>query len=282
MKVASYRKRIVVNKIMEGVIFFLSFLSLCPLVLILFYLIKKGASAISWEFIFHLPKPIGETGGGVFNAIVGTFMLVFFATAMSIPIGIGAGLYLSEARESRLTYWLRVAVDILQGSPSIVIGVVVYLWIVKPMQSFSAISGSIAFAIMMLPMIIYSTEETLKIIPASLKEAALALGVPYYRTVLRVILPAGLSGIMTGTLIGIARIAGETAPLLFTAFGSPFLNINPLKPVAALPLVVFNYASSPYPEWWKQAWGASLLLTFIILFLNFTTKVGARRWKVQF
>jgi phosphate transport system permease protein len=163
-----------------------------------------------------------------------------------------------------------------------VLGVIAYLWVVKPMKGFSALSGSVALAIMMLPMIIYSTEETLKLIPYSLKEAALALGVPYYRTILKVILPAGFSGILTGILLGIARIAGETAPLLFTAFGSPYLNLNPFKPTSALPLVVFNYASSPYPEWWRQAWGASFVLTVMVLIFNLAAKIGARKWKIRF
>ncbi|SFN05521.1 phosphate ABC transporter permease PstA [Thermodesulforhabdus norvegica] len=282
MKAGSYRRRLIVNKFMEGLIFFFAFTSLFPLMLILFYLARKGIAVIDWQFISHLPRPIGEEGGGVLNAIVGTSMLILCAALMAVPLGVGAGLYLAEARESRLSYWTRVAVDILQGSPSIVLGVVVYIWVVKPMQSFSAISGSIALAIMMLPMVIYSTEETLKVIPDTLKEAALALGVPYYKTILKVIIPAGMSGITTGILIGVARIAGETAPLLFTAFGSPFLNLNALKPVAALPLVVFNYAISPYPQWWEQAWGASLLLAFLVLCLNLAAKMGTRRWKVQF
>lgn len=271
-----------VNKIMEIMIFFMAFISTLPLVLILFYLVKKGIAAVDWEFISHLPRPIGEKGGGVLNAIVGTVMLLSFATLMAVPLGVGAGIYLAEAKKSRLSYWTRVAVDILQGSPSIVLGVVVYIWIVKPMRSFSAFSGSVALAIMMLPMVIYSTEETLKVIPHTLKEAALALGVPYYRTILKVIVPAGLSGITTGVLIGVARIAGETAPLLFTAFGSPFINLNPLKPVSALPLVIFNYATSPYPQWWSQAWGASILLAFLVLCLNLMAKMGIGRWKIQF
>lgn len=282
MRTGSYSRRIIINRIMEGVIFFFAFISLLPLTLILFYLAKKGMAAIDWQFLTHLPRPVGEEGGGVVNAIVGSAILIFCATLMAVPLGVGAGLYLSEAKEGKLSYWTRVAVDILQGSPSIVMGVVVYLWVVKPMQSFSALSGSIALAIMMLPMVIYSTEETLKVIPYTLKEAALALGVPYYRTILKVVIPAGMSGITTGVLIGVARIAGETAPLLFTAFGSPFLDINPLKPVAALPLVVFNYATSPYPQWWEQAWGASLVLTFLVLCLHLTAKIGTRRWKIQF
>jgi len=276
----THKKRQFVNRCMQGLIAFFTTLSLVPLLFILFYLTKQGISSVSWTFLTHLPKPVGETGGGVFNAIIGTFILIGLATLLAVPIGIGAGIYLSEEKTSKLAYFLRLCTDILQGTPSIVLGVIAYLWLVKPMKGFSAFSGSVALAIMMLPMVIYTTEEVLKLIPHYLKEASLALGVPYYRTILKVILPAGLSGIVTGILLGIARIAGETAPLLFTAFGSPFLNFNPFKPVNALPLVIFNYASSPYPEWWKQAWGASFVLTVMVLLFNLAGKIGARKWKI--
>ncbi len=278
----NYRKRELINTLMKGLIFFFTTLSLVPLLFILFYLIKQGIGAINWEFLTHLPKPVGESGGGVFNAIVGTIILIILSTLMAVPLGIGAGIYLAEVKTGKLVYLLRLGTDILQGTPSIVLGVIAYLWVVKPMKSFSALAGSVALAIMMLPVIICSTEETLKLIPYSLKEAALALGAPYYRTILKVILPAGLSGILTGILLGIARIAGETAPLLFTAFGSPYLNLNPLKPINALPLVVFNYASSPYPDWWRQAWGASFVLTVMVLVFNLAAKIGARKWEIKF
>ena len=278
----NYRKRQLINTLMKGLIFFFTTLSLVPLLFILVYLIKQGIGAINWEFLTHLPKPVGESGGGVFNAVVGTIILIVLSTFMALPLGIGAGIYLAEVKTGKLAYLLRLGTDILQGTPSIVLGVIAYLWVVKPMKGFSALAGSVALAIMMLPMIIYSTEETLKLIPYSLKEAALALGVPYYRTILKVILPAGLSGILTGILLGIARIAGETAPLLFTAFGSPYLNFNPLKPISALPLVVFNYASSPYPDWWRQAWGASFVLTVMVLVFNLAAKIGARKWEIKF
>ncbi|MDL1971016.1 MAG: phosphate ABC transporter permease PstA [Candidatus Desulfofervidaceae bacterium] len=280
--IENYRKRQLVNTLMKGLVFFFTILSLVPLLFILFYLIKQGIGAINWEFLTHLPKPVGESGGGVFNAIVGTIILIVLSTLMAVPLGIGAGIYLAEVKAGKLAYLLRLGTDILQGTPSIVLGVIAYLWVVKPMKSFSALAGSVALAIMMLPMIICSTEETLKLIPYSLKEAALALGVPYYRTILKVILPAGFSGILTGILLGIARIAGETAPLLFTAFGSPYLNLNPLKPISALPLVVFNYASSPYPDWWRQAWGASFVLTVMVLVFNLAAKIGTRKWEIKF
>lgn len=256
--------------------------SIVPLFFIIFYLTKEGISAINWHFLVNLPKPIGETGGGISNAIVGTFLLVILASAFAIPIGIGAGVYLFEFRRNKLADVIRLSVDILQGIPSIVIGIIAYLWVVKRMGSFSALSGGIALGVMMLPIVIKSTEETLKLIPYSLKEASLALGVSYPRTILKVILPAGLSGILTGVLISIARIAGETAPLLFTAFGNPFMNINLFKPINSLPLLIYNYATSPYPEWHKLAWGASFILIVFVLLLNFIAKGIAKRWKVQF
>jgi len=260
----------------------LSFLSMVPLFLILFYIMRNGLSSLSWEFLTELPKPVGEAGGGIANAIVGSFLLVVIASLPAIPMGITAGVYLSEHKVGRLSYLLRLAVEVLQGTPSIVIGIIAYLWLVISMGGFSALSGGIALGIMMLPVITRATEETLKLIPDALKEASLALGVPYYRTILKVILPAAFSGIATGILISIARIAGETAPLLFTAFGNPFMNLNIIKPVNALPLLIYNYATSPYPEWHSIAWGASCVLVGVVLLFNLVTRIIARRWKVQF
>ncbi len=177
---------------------------------------------------------------------------------------------------------MKLAIEILQGIPSIVIGIIAYIWVVLPMGSFSGLSGGVALGLMMLPVIVTSTEETLKLIPDGFREASLALGVSYPRTILKVVIPAGLSGILTGILLGIARVTGETAPLLFTAFGSPFMNSNILKPLNTLPLMIFNYATSPYPDWHTLAWGASFLLIVLVLGLNLFTKVVTRKWKVQF
>jgi phosphate transport system permease protein len=221
-------------------------------------------------------------GGGISNAIIGTFMLIGIATAFSVPLGIFAGIFLSENRKGRLASLTRLCVETLQGIPSIVIGIIAYIWLVVSVGSFSALSGGVALGLMMLPVIITATEETLKLIPESLREASLALGVSYPRTILKVIVPAGLSGIVTGVLLSIARVAGETAPLLFTAFGSPFMNLNILKPVNSLPLMIFNYATSPYPEWHVFAWGASFVLIVLVSGLNLLTKFVTREWKVQF
>jgi phosphate transport system permease protein len=174
-----------------------------------------------------------------------------------------------------------LAVDILQGTPSIVIGIVIYFWVVKPRGGFSALSGSVALAIMMLPIIIRSTEENLKLIPSSLKEAGLALGLPYQRVIMRIIIPCGFSGILSGIMLAVARVAGETAPLLFTAFGNPYLSTNVLKPMQSLPLLIFNYATSPYDEWHDLAWGASTILLIWVLLLNISTKLITKKWKVQ-
>ena len=213
--------------------------------------------------------------------MVGSIIIIFVASIIAVPIGILAGIYLAENRKSRLAYWCRLCVDILQGVPSIVIGIVAYFWLVKPLGGFSALSGSAALAIMMLPIIIRSTEETLKLLPDSLKEAAYALGMPFHRVIFKVIVPVGISGILSGVMLSVARITGETAPLLFTAFGNPYLSTNVTKPMQSLPLLIFNYATSPYNDWHDLAWGASLILLLWVLFLNIFTKLITRKWKVQ-
>ncbi len=243
-----------------------------PLGFIFYHIFSQGIAVISPTFLTHLPKPPGEIGGGLFNAIIGSVFLVSVASLMAIPVGIFAGIYLSEEKAHPLAYWVRICVDILQGTPSIVIGTIVYIWCVLPMGHFSALSGSIALAIMMLPVIVRATEETIKLVPETLREASLALGVPYHRTVLKVIVPSAFSGILTAILISVARVSGETAPLLFTAFGNSFLNFNALKPIAALPLVIFTYATSPYDDWHHMAWGASVLLVGFILTLSLVSK----------
>jgi phosphate transport system permease protein len=276
------KKRKIKNNIFKTIVFSLSVFLAIPLVLILFYIFKQGITSISWDFIFNLPKPVGETGGGIANAILGTFVLIIIASIIAIPLGITLGIFLNEFKKSRLLYLVRLCVDILQGTPSVVIGLIAYLWIVKSMGSFSALSGGIALCIMMLPVIITTTEETLKLLPSSLKESSYALGVPYYSTILRVVLPSALNGIVTGIMLSLARIAGETAPLLFTAFGSPFMNLNIMKPISSLPHVIFTYATSPYNEFHSLAWGASFILILFVLIMNISAKLIAKRWKVQF
>ena len=282
MKAPSVRRRILFDRLFKMVIVFLAFCSILPMFFILFFITRKGIAVVNWRFLTELPKPVGEMGGGISNAIIGTLILIGIATAFSVPLGTFVGVFLSENRKGKLASLTRLCVETLQGIPSIVIGIIAYIWLVVSMGSFSALSGGVALGLMMLPVVITATEQTLILIPGNLKEASLALGVSYPRTILKVILPAGTSGIVTGILLSIARVAGETAPLLFTAFGSPFMNINILKPINNLPLMIFNYATSPYPEWHKLAWGASFILIIFVLGLNFFTKVVTKRWKVQF
>ncbi len=273
----SYQFRILKSRIISVFLTILALISTLPFLLVLYFIIKNGISVINWEFLTTLPKPVGEPGGGILNAIVGTTILILIALTLSVPIGILTGVFLAEKGDSKIAFLSRLVSEILQGVPSIVIGIIAYLWVVKPMGHFSALSGGVALGIMMLPLVIKSTEEILKLIPRELKEASLALGVPYYRTILKVVIPAGFSGILTGILAGTARIAGETAPLLFTAFGNPFLNFNILKPISALPLLIFNYAVSPYEEWWAKAWGASFILVIFVLSLNIITRLISKR-----
>ena len=270
------------NKAFKVLITVLAFLCTLPLVFIIGYIVKKGFAAINWSFFTDLPAAVGEPGGGIAHALIGSLFIVLLSTALAVPFGIFGGVYLAESPPSKLTHIIRTGVEVLQGIPSIVIGIIAYLWLVKPMQTFSAFSGSVALAIMMLPLIVRSTEESLKLIPPTYKEAALSLGVPYYKTLLKVILPAAFSGILTGLMMSIARVAGETAPLLFTAFGNAFLNLDMFKPMQSLPLVIFNYAASPYEAWHAIAWGASLVLMAWILLLNLIARLATRKWKIQF
>jgi len=259
----------------------LAFACVVPLIFILIYIIQAGITKINWHFLVNLPKPVGETGGGIANALLGSMIIISVASLIAIPFGILVGIYLSENKKSKLAYWCRLCVDILQGVPSIVIGIVAYFWLVKPLGGFSALSGSAALSIMMLPIIIRSTEETLLMLPDSLREAAYALGMPFHRVILKVIIPCGISGILSGVMLSVARIAGETAPLLFTAFGNTYLSTNIFKPMQSLPLLIFNYATSPYNDWHDLAWGASCILLIWVLLLNITTKLITRKWKVQ-
>ncbi len=262
-------------------IYFFSTLAMLPLVVILIFIFKKGFSVINWDFFTHLPPSPGEGTGGIANALTGTIELIIIAFILAVPASIIIGIYVAEAK-NRFANILSVGINILQSIPSIVIGVIAYLWVVKPLKGFSALSGGVALALMMLPLIIKATEETVKMIPPYLKEAAYALGAGYRHTILKVILPASSGGIISGILLALARIAGETAPLLFTAFGNPFINLNPLKPVDSLPLLIFNYSMSPYDNWHAVAWGASVVLILLVLIFQITGKMVSEKWKVEF
>jgi len=276
---ARSRRRYAYDLLFRIVIFTLCAVAVLPLFFIFGFIFSKGASALDLEFLTSLPKSIGESGGGVANAITGSLLLVGLASLLAIPLGVAAGTYLSEYRGSKIAMILGQAVEVLHGVPSIVIGLVVYALVVQPMGGFSAFSGSVALGIMMIPVIARSTEETLRMLPKSLKEASLALGATYASTLIRVVLPAGLSGIITGVLLSLARVAGETAPLLFTAFGNPFINWNLHKPVSSLPALIFNYAVSPYDDWHRLAWGSACVLLIGVLGLNLFSRWLSRRWR---
>jgi len=269
------------STLFKGLIIFLAFLITLPLIVVLLYIIKQGVTQVNWHFLTNVPKPVGEPGGGIANALVGSLLMVGMASIVAIPVGILAGIYLSENPHTKLAYWSGLCVDVLQGVPSIVIGIVVYLWIVKPLGTFSAIAGSCALAIMMLPIVIRSTEQTLRLLPPSLKEAALSLGVPYHRVIIKVIVPCGFAGILSGIMLSVARIIGETAPLLFTALGNSYLSYAVTKPMESLPHVIYTYATSPYDDWHNLAWGASFILLMFVLILNITTKLITRKWNIQ-
>lgn len=246
--------------------------AILPLFFILFDLIAKGAGSLSLDFFTRTPAPAGEQGGGVVHAIVGTLVMVGTASLIGLPIGIGAGIYCAEYPASRLTWVSRFVADVLNGTPSIVVGVFAWAWIVAQQKHFSALAGSAALAMLMVPMVMRTTEEMIKLVPNSLREAALALGYPRWRTSLTIVARTALPGILTGSLLAIARVAGETAPLLFTALGSQYLVTKLNEPMAALPLIVFTYATGPYEEWHQFAWAAALVLILVVLILS----VGAR------
>ena len=260
------------SNVMVGLMLVAVVLAVLPLFFILLHLVAKGASSLSWDFFTKMPVPAGETGGGVANAIVGTLIIVGTASLIGIPVGVGAGIYCAEYPHSRLTWLSRFVADVLNGTPSIVVGVFAWTWIVARQKHFSGLAGSVALALLMVPMVMRTTEEMIKLVPNSLREAALALGYPRWRTSLSVVVPTTLPGIVTGTLLAVARIAGETAPLLFTALGSQYLSFRINQPMAALPLTVFTYATGPYEEWHRFAWAAALVLILVVLLLG----VGAR------
>lgn len=272
------KRRITKDRVFGAFVVLFASLLFVPLLYILGFVLKNGLSVINWTFITSIPVMETEKiAGGIGNAIVGTIMLVFLSGIFAIPLGIAVGIFLSENKGQRFADILRTTVEILQGIPSIVIGIFAYGVTVTPFGKFSAFAGGVALSIMMLPVVVRSTEETLLLIPYSIKEAAHALGVPYYRIILKVVLPTGMSGIITGVLVAIARISGETAPLLFTAFGNPFMNWNIFKPVSSLPVLIYEYASSPYEVFHQIAWGAASILLIFIFLLNISAKLVSRK-----
>jgi phosphate transport system permease protein len=260
------------SNVMVGLMLVAVVLAVLPLFFILLDLIAKGAGSLSPDFFTRMPAPAGEEGGGVAHAIVGTLIMVGTASLIGLPVGVGAGIYCAEYPASRLSWVSRFVADVLNGTPSIVVGVFVWAWIVAQQKHFSALAGSVALAILMVPMVMRTTEEMIKLVPNSLREAALALGYPRWRTSLAIVARTAMPGIVTGSLLAIARVAGETAPLLFTALGSQYLVTRLQEPMAALPLIVFTYATGPFEEWHRFAWAAALVLILVVLVLS----VGAR------
>lgn len=242
--------------------------TLAPLFLVLGYLIYKGASSLNLSFFTHMPTPVGEPGGGMANAIVGTFELVALACLMGVPVGVGAGLFLAESRGTRTADFVRFAADVMMGVPSIVVGIFAYAVVVRPMGGFSTLAGAFALAVIMIPLVTRTTEEMVLLVPHELREASLALGVPKWRTTLSVVVRTALGGIATGVILAIARVAGETAPLLFTAFGNRFWSTSLTNPISSLTVQVYTYAISPFADWQRQAWAGALVLTTIVLALE--------------
>ena len=255
-----------------------AFLVIAPLMAIFGYLVMKGIGSINLAFLTNTPKPVGEAGGGMANAIIGSLIILGIASLIGVPLGIGAGVYISEYGKYRYATYVRFTADVLNGVPSIVIGIAAYALVVLPQGHFSAFSGGVALGIMMIPTIARTTEEMLHMVPHAVREAAYGLGIPQWRSIVSIALRTARSGIVTGVMLAFARVAGETAPLLFTAFGNQFWNLNPSQPTAALPLQVYVYAISPFDEWHRQAWAGALILIVLIVVavsvVRFATRKG--------
>jgi len=268
------------RKVRNGVMLSLSFTSaliaLIPLVLIFVYTISKGAGYLNLEFFIEMPKPVGESGGGMANAIAGTMVLVSLGSAIGLPIGIITGIYLAEFGNNKFGFMVRFMTDVLSGVPSIVAGVVAYTLVVIPMKHFSAFAGGVAMAILMIPTVTRTTEEMIRLVPDSFREAALALGIPQWKTTLQIVLRTAFRGIVTGILLAIARVAGETAPLLFTALGNRFWSTEIDQPIGSLTVFIYDYAKAPFEDWNNQAWTAALVLIVMISVLSFAVRFVTR------
>jgi phosphate transport system permease protein len=268
--------RRLLSLVMSGLTFLAAIVVICPLLLILGFLVYQGISAINVDFFIHLPKPVGEPGGGVANAIVGSLIMIGLAVCVGLPIGILGGVYLAESRDPRLPWIVRFIADVLNGVPSIVIGIFAYTVVVLPMRRFSALAGGFALGIIMVPIVVRTTEEMVRLVPNSLREAGLGLGLPRWKVTLRIVLPVARAGIITGVMVAVARIAGETAPLLFTALGNRFWQQGLDQPIAALPLQIYAYAIAPYDDWHRQAWAAALVLITLVFIASLAARLATR------
>lgn len=272
----SMKARRLANNLMFGATALALAVSLSVLFIILGYMAYKGASSLSASFLVNLPKPVGQPGGGIAHAILGSFKIVGLASFIGIPVGIFGGIYLAEYAKGRMGAFIRYCADVLNGVPSIVTGIFAYTLVVLPMHHFSALAGSLALAFIMIPLILRNTEDFIRLVPGTIREAALALGVPRWKTVIRVVLPTAARGILTGAILAVSRIAGETAPLIFTAFGNNFWDKGIMAPMASLPMVIFNYAISPYDDWHRQAWAAGTVLLLVVLAGNIVARVALK------
>ncbi len=275
MKYSTRRK--IISRIAEMLCAAAVLVALVPLVMILFYVVKEGAGALNLAFFTQMPKPVGEAGGGMANAIAGTLILIGLAALFAVPVGCMCGIHLAEYPQTRFSSAVRFAADVLNGVPSIVVGIFAYGLLVLPVKRFSAVAGGAALGLLMLPIVVRTTEELLRLVPSGLREGALALGATRSRAVFSVILPAALPGILTGILVALARVAGETAPLLFTAFNNRFWSTNIAQPIASLTVQVYTYAISPYDDWHRQAWAGAFLLVMMILALSILARLAVRR-----
>jgi phosphate transport system permease protein len=276
--VSRNRRRLLANQVAHGAMWVMAGVALLPLSLVLLYTVGNGLPAVTHlEFFTNVERPVGIPGAGVAHAFVGTVIMVGLASAMAIPVGVVSGIQLVEYGTGRLGDAVRLACDVLVGVPSIAIGLFVYALLVAPVHHFSGLSASVALAVLMLPVVVRTTEAAVGLVPGALREAGLALGLPRWRVALQLILPAAVPGVVTGALLAVARAAGETAPLLFTGFGNRFMNADPSKPMAALPLIVYHDALTPYPELVRTAWGAALVLIALTLVINVASRLALRR-----
>jgi len=264
------------NVLMQVIAFGCAILVVAPLLLIYFHLARYGLSSINWAFFTKLPKAVGEPGGGMANAIVGSLILLTQAVVIGVPVGVLGGIYLSEYGGTKFNWWVRFTADIINGVPSITWGIVVYGLLVIPMHGFSALAGGVVLGFMMIPLVMRTTEEVLQLVPGGYREAALALGISRWRTIVQIVVRTALKGIVTGVLVALARIAGETAPLLFTAFGNLGWAHSLKEPIAAIPVLIFNYAISPYDDWHRQAWAGALVLLLFMLIINLGVRFVTR------
>jgi phosphate transport system permease protein len=268
--------RRLINQAMSGLMLLSAIAVISPLLLIWGFLLYQGASAINLDFFVHLPKPVGEPGGGVANAIVGSAIMIGLAASVGLPIGILGGMYLAESRDARLPWVVRFIADVLNGVPSIVFGIFAYTIVVLPMRRFSALAGGLALGLIMIPIVLRTTEEMVRLVPNALREAGLGLGLPQWKVMLRVVLPAARAGIITGAIVAVARVAGETAPLLFTALGNRFWHQGLDQPMAALPLQIYAYAIAPYDDWHRQAWAGALVLITLVFVASLAARLVTR------